>query len=92
MRDINLKPPTIHWSDIGGYEDVKLALQDVLRTPDVCSSLKSGLLQLTARIIGSPRESLGADERCSPVRPSRLLQDHDRTSHGNRNRLQLFRG
>ncbi|KAI0470262.1 AAA-domain-containing protein [Xylaria cf. heliscus] len=34
MRDINLKPPTIHWSDIGGYEDVKLALQDVLRTPD----------------------------------------------------------
>jgi AAA family ATPase len=35
MRDINLKPPTIHWSDIGGYEDVKLALQDVLRTPEV---------------------------------------------------------
>ncbi|KAI0908094.1 P-loop containing nucleoside triphosphate hydrolase protein [Ustulina deusta] len=34
MRDINLKPPTIHWSDIGGYADVKLALQDVLRTPD----------------------------------------------------------
>ncbi|KAI1304478.1 P-loop containing nucleoside triphosphate hydrolase protein [Xylaria venustula] len=34
MRDINLKPPTIHWSDIGGYEDVKLALQDVLRNPD----------------------------------------------------------
>ncbi|KAI0516832.1 P-loop containing nucleoside triphosphate hydrolase protein [Xylaria bambusicola] len=34
MRDINLKPPTIHWSDIGGYEGVKLALQDVLRTPD----------------------------------------------------------
>ncbi|KAI1367135.1 P-loop containing nucleoside triphosphate hydrolase protein [Xylaria arbuscula] len=34
MRDINLKPPTIHWSDIGGYEDVKSALQDVLRTPD----------------------------------------------------------
>ncbi|KAI0876260.1 P-loop containing nucleoside triphosphate hydrolase protein [Hypoxylon argillaceum] len=34
MRDINLKPPTIRWSDIGGYEDVKLALQDVLRTPD----------------------------------------------------------
>ncbi|RYC54225.1 hypothetical protein CHU98_g11980 [Xylaria longipes] len=34
MRDINLKPPTIHWSDIGGYEDVKVALQDVLRTPD----------------------------------------------------------
>ncbi|KAI0396287.1 AAA-domain-containing protein [Xylariaceae sp. FL0594] len=33
MRDINLKPPTIHWSDIGGYDDVKLALRDVLRTP-----------------------------------------------------------
>ncbi|KAI1175037.1 AAA-domain-containing protein [Nemania sp. FL0916] len=34
MKDINLKPPTIHWSDIGGYEDVKLALRDVLRTPE----------------------------------------------------------
>ncbi|KAI1814338.1 AAA-domain-containing protein [Poronia punctata] len=34
MRDINLKPPTIHWSDIGGYDDVKRALQDVLRTPE----------------------------------------------------------
>ncbi|KAI8635298.1 AAA-domain-containing protein [Xylariaceae sp. FL1651] len=33
MKDINLKPPTIHWSDIGGYDDVKSALQDVLRTP-----------------------------------------------------------
>jgi AAA family ATPase len=45
MRDINLKPPTIHWSDIGGYEDVKLALQDVLRTPEVCSSLIGWILQ-----------------------------------------------
>ncbi|KAJ3551999.1 hypothetical protein NPX13_g11223 [Xylaria arbuscula] len=41
MRDINLKPPTIHWSDIGGYEDVKSALQDVLRTPDVSSTLSN---------------------------------------------------
>ena len=40
MRDINLKPPTIHWSDIGGYEDVKAALQDVLRTPDVSTTLR----------------------------------------------------
>jgi len=41
MRDINLKPPTIHWSDIGGYDDVKLALRDVLRTPAVCLFLRN---------------------------------------------------
>ncbi|KAI0380035.1 AAA-domain-containing protein [Hypomontagnella monticulosa] len=33
MHDINLKPPTVRWSDIGGYEDVKVALQRVLRHP-----------------------------------------------------------
>ncbi|KAI0013135.1 AAA-domain-containing protein [Xylariaceae sp. FL0662B] len=33
MHDINLKPPTVRWSDIGGYEDVKIALQRVLRHP-----------------------------------------------------------
>lgn len=35
MHDINLKPPTVRWSDIGGYEDVKVALQRVLRKPTV---------------------------------------------------------
>ncbi|KAI0019526.1 AAA-domain-containing protein [Xylariomycetidae sp. FL0641] len=34
MNDINLKPPTIHWSDIGGYEDVKAALSRVFRRPE----------------------------------------------------------
>lgn len=87
MRDINLKPPTIHWSDIGGYEDVKLALQDVLRTPDVCPSVQPELLQLTMKILGPTRKPLGADKRRSAIRSSRLLQDHDRTSHGNRNRF-----
>ncbi|KAH7035567.1 P-loop containing nucleoside triphosphate hydrolase protein [Microdochium trichocladiopsis] len=33
MHDINLKPPTVRWSDIGGYNDVKLALQRVLQRP-----------------------------------------------------------
>lgn len=38
MHDINLKPPTVRWRDIGGYEEVKIALQRVLRKPTVCFS------------------------------------------------------
>lgn len=37
MHDINLKPPTVRWSDIGGYNDVKMALQRVLQRPTVSS-------------------------------------------------------
>ncbi|KAI5866936.1 AAA-domain-containing protein [Durotheca rogersii] len=33
MHDINLKPPTVHWGDIGGYREVKDALRKVLRFP-----------------------------------------------------------
>ncbi|KXJ95387.1 P-loop containing nucleoside triphosphate hydrolase protein [Microdochium bolleyi] len=33
MHDINLKPPTVRWSDIGGYSEVKTALQRVLQRP-----------------------------------------------------------
>ncbi|RYP05063.1 hypothetical protein DL765_009958 [Monosporascus sp. GIB2] len=33
MHGINLKPPTVHWSDIGGYDNVKTALQTVMRRP-----------------------------------------------------------
>ncbi|KAI1344960.1 AAA-domain-containing protein [Xylariaceae sp. FL0016] len=33
MRDIDLKPPIVRWEDIGGYENVKVSLQRVLRRP-----------------------------------------------------------
>lgn len=39
MHDINLKPPTVHWSDIGGYDNVKIALQRVMRSPPTVSYL-----------------------------------------------------
>lgn len=30
MHDINLKPPPVHWDDIGGQEEVKKSLQDAI--------------------------------------------------------------
>ncbi|KAK8127501.1 hypothetical protein PG984_008609 [Apiospora sp. TS-2023a] len=31
MHDVTLKPPTVHWSDIGGYSDVKESLQTYIQ-------------------------------------------------------------
>lgn len=31
MHDVNLKPPTIHWADVGGQESLKKALQRMIR-------------------------------------------------------------
>ncbi|KAK8080659.1 P-loop containing nucleoside triphosphate hydrolase protein [Apiospora hydei] len=33
MHDVTLKPPTVNWSDIGGYNDVKQSLQRVIKRP-----------------------------------------------------------
>ena len=41
MHDINLKPPTVHWSDIGGYDNVKAALQRVMRSPPTVSLIRA---------------------------------------------------
>ncbi|KAK1999355.1 ATPase [Colletotrichum falcatum] len=30
MHDVNLKPPTIHWQDVGGQEDLKTALRNMI--------------------------------------------------------------
>ncbi|KAI8239926.1 hypothetical protein K4K57_003259 [Colletotrichum sp. SAR 10_99] len=31
MHDVNLKPPTIHWQDVGGQESLKVALQRMIK-------------------------------------------------------------
>ncbi|KAK7956098.1 uncharacterized protein PG986_005320 [Apiospora aurea] len=33
MHDVTLKPPTVNWSDIGGYNDVKRSLQKAIKCP-----------------------------------------------------------
>ncbi|KAF7537066.1 hypothetical protein G7054_g4068 [Neopestalotiopsis clavispora] len=41
MHDITLKPPTVRWNDIGGYQEVKTTLQQVLnRSADMVVSWK----------------------------------------------------
>jgi AAA family ATPase len=41
MHDITLKPPTVRWNDIGGYQEVKATLQQVLkRSADLFVSWK----------------------------------------------------
>jgi AAA family ATPase len=35
MHDINLKPPTIHWQDVGGQENLKKVLARMIRNAKV---------------------------------------------------------
>lgn len=44
MHDINLKPPPVHWDDIGGQDEVKKSLQDAIALATVP---KDKLLQYT---------------------------------------------
>lgn len=38
MHDINLKPPTIHWQDVGGQESLKKVLSRMIKNTKVCQS------------------------------------------------------
>lgn len=38
MHDINLKPPTIHWEDVGGQESLKKVLTRMIRNTKVCKN------------------------------------------------------
>lgn len=94
MHDINLKPPTVRWSDIGGYEDVKVALQRVLRHPTVrfyLLSNTSNCLAYRTMNLGASRQDVQTAKGCAPLWSPWLLQDHDGASHGNGIRLQLLR-
>lgn len=44
MHDINLNPPTIHWDDIGGQDDLKKVLSRMIRRT-ATNSTKSAVLQ-----------------------------------------------
>lgn len=39
MHDINLKPPTIHWQDVGGQESLKKVLSRMIKNTKVCAIL-----------------------------------------------------
>lgn len=47
MRDVNLKPPPVHWDDIGGQDEVKESLQDAI---ELATVPKEQLLQYTLEI------------------------------------------
>lgn len=39
MHDINLKPPTIHWQDVGGQESLKKVLSRMIKNTKVCNAI-----------------------------------------------------
>jgi AAA family ATPase len=105
MHDINLKPPTIHWRDVGGQASLKKVLSRMIKNTKVghtcfpltvfgapCNIMPSLLLTAV-----SGHQSLfsscppTAPQRSASLWPSWLLQDVVRPGHGYRILLQLLR-
>lgn len=42
MHDVNLKPPPVHWDDIGGQDEVKKSLQDAINHATIPKDLVRG--------------------------------------------------
>lgn len=93
MHDVMLKPPTVHWSDIGGYNDVKESLQTYIQRSQVSFTYPISLYTriLLTPFAARPSPFTQATKGCHALWSSRLLQDHDCTGNGYRIRVQLLR-
>jgi len=94
MHDITLQPPKVKWEEIGGQKSVKDELREAVETPLLVSPLKCNISILLTRLLLVPRldEASGrySQERYPDVRTSRVLEDPECPSHGDRDRLQLL--
>ena len=79
LKDIILEIPKVYWSDIGGYEDIKKQIYEViempLKHPEAFTrmGIKPARVIITRFII----RKIG----CAIIWPSGLLKDHDRQSY-----------
>jgi AAA family ATPase len=82
MHDINLRPPTVHWEDIGGNEDVKRELKRMIKFSKVgyiCLGIRAIAYPLCRTLTPSSKKLLAHHQRafCSMARrdaPRRSLR------------------
>lgn len=69
MHDITLKPPKIKWSDIGGQDKVKEAIQSAIETPLRVSSPQPHDLTPSSKILTTPQhQEIMQDFGLSPTK------------------------
>lgn len=97
LNDLNLRPPTVHWKDIGGQSKVKAELQRMIREVLVRSFPPFLFLPLHQTLYPSLLTKQGpipplspTPERHPPLRASRLRKDIHGPGPRHRVRLQLL--
>jgi AAA family ATPase len=105
MHDINLKPPTIHWQDVGGQESLKKVLTRMIKNTKVRHQTRRHRLlsqhpqKTTNRQLTTAAEHQPVKPPCPPqppqgappVRSPGVFQDALRAGHGDGIGLQLLR-
>lgn len=90
MHDINLKPPPVHWDDIGGQDEVKKSLQNAIALATVSLLLPPKQKRLTKFQLGAQRQALTLysqpSKRISPLWSARMLEDYGCPGLGHRGR------
>lgn len=97
MHDVTLRPPKVKWSDIGGQDKVKEAIQQAIETPLHVSYSQSDFFMINRNTNNPPAPRNPArfrtfpNQGSPPLRTSRMFQNTHRASRRHRNGFQLLR-